>query len=125
MLSQKHNLRMADTETVEETTKLNGEDEVVEEVDPAAEQTKKKRKRKKKKKTGVVVFRRCWFAKYPKQFGRCGSIIFSGVREHVDVVVDLVARWMRLNGRVVSAFLNISYSHKYFNHMFVMKRDAS
>ncbi|KAK2186173.1 hypothetical protein NP493_212g07026 [Ridgeia piscesae] len=43
---------MADTETVEETTKLNGEDEVVEEVDPAAEQTKKKRKRKKKKKTG-------------------------------------------------------------------------
>lgn len=64
--------RMADTEIVEEeTTKLNGEDEVAEEAETATEQTKKKRKRKKKKKTGVVVFRDWWFSQFPGPFIRC------------------------------------------------------
>ena len=59
---------MADTEIVdEEKTKLNGEDEIADETEPAAEQTKKKRKRKKKNKTGVVIFCACSLAHFPDQ----------------------------------------------------------
>ena len=67
---------MADAEIVEEeTTKLNGEDEVAEEAETATEQTKKKRKRKKKKKTGVVVFRDWWFAQFLGPFIRCAFVV--------------------------------------------------
>ena len=50
---------MDDTEIVDvEKTKLNGDDQIADETEPAAEQTKKKRQRKKKNKTGVVDIHR-------------------------------------------------------------------